>query len=230
MAGDGPLAVKFADDAKAAFPPGGRSNMGYLFARVTSAYGRYAPDRALQAPAPKAADTMGVAMWRYARGEALAGKGDAKGVVEESRQIGLVLGRKANTKDVGDIGLTVANIAQRVLQGRAEMLQGQPADAAKTFAAAANLQERGKWGMDPPPWWYPVRRSLAAAYLKAGRNADALREASASLGQWPADALALRIRAMAEQRLGQSAKSAADETAARAAWRGDPNSVPIELI
>ena len=232
MAGDGPLAVKFADDAKAAFPPGpgGRPNMDYIFARVMGAYGRYAPDRALQAPAPKATDTMGVAMWRYARGEALARKGDAQAVQEESRQIGLALDQKPKTKAVGDIGLQVATVAERVLQGRAEMLAGRPADAAKTFAAAAAIQEQGKWGMDPPPWWYPVRRSLAAAYLKAGRNSDALREANASLQAWPGDGLALQVRALAERRMGQMAKADADESAARAAWRGKPGGLPIDLI
>ena len=229
MAGDGPLAVKFADDAKAAFPPGGRGNMDYIFARVMSAYGRYAPDRALQAPAPKATDTVAVAMWRYARGEALASRGDAKAVRAESQQIDQVLGAPDAAK-LDPFNLSQAKIATRVLQGRAEMLQGRPADAAKVFAAAADIQEKGKWGMDPPPWWYPVRRSLAAAYLKAGRNADALREADASLQAWPGDGLALQVRALAEQRLGQTAKSEADTAAARAAWHGKAGGLPIDLI
>ena len=230
MAGDGALAVKFADDAKVAFPPGGREHMDYIFPRMMSAYGRYAPERALQFAEPKASGRYAVSMWRYARGEALAGKGDAKAVLEESRLIGVALGQKPGSKDKDETGLSLAGIAQRVLQGRGEMLAGRPADAARTFAGAAGMQERFKWGMDPPPWWYPVRRSLAAAYLKAGRNADALREASASLKAWPQDALALRVRALAEQRLGQAAASQADEAAARAAWRGDVTAVPIELI
>ncbi len=151
-------------------------------------------------------------------------------MLEESRLIGVALGQKPGPKDKDETGLSLAGMAQRVLQGRGEMLAGRPADAARTFAGAAGMQERFKWGMDPPPWWYPVRRSLAAAYLKAGRNADALREASASLKAWPQDALALRVRALAEQRLGQAAASQADEAAARAAWRGDVTAVPIELI
>ncbi len=229
MAGDGPLAVKFADDAKVAFPPGGRANMDYIFPRMMSAYGRYAPARALQAPEPKADDTNGLILWRYARGEALAGKGDAKAVLEESRQIGAVLdrdpkvGKNANLSSIG-------RIAQNVLEGRAWMLDGKPADAAKAFADAARTQEKAKWGMDPPPWWYPVRRSLAAAYLKAGRNADALRESNASLSAWPADALALKVRALAEQKLGQEAASRTDEAAAKSAWHGVLSAVPIEMI
>ena len=227
MAGDGPLAVKFADDAKAAFPPGGRENMGYMTARVMAAYGRYAPERALQSAEPKD-DRQALAMWRYARGEALASKADAKAVLGESQLIGQELVQWKKAKKDQQYGITEAQIAQRVLEGRADMLQGRPDDAAKAFSAAAAMQEKAKWGMDPPPWWYPVRRSLAAAHLKAGRNADAVREADASLNAWPGDALALHVRAMAEHGLGQTAKAAADEAAARAAWRGGP--VPTDLI
>jgi hypothetical protein len=114
--------------------------------------------------------------------------------------------------------------------GRAEMLQGRAADAARTFAAAAQLQEGAKWGMDPPPFWYPVRRSVAAAELKAGRDADALRQADASLRTWPGDALALQVRALAERKLGQTARSEADEAASRAAWHGIAGGEPIDLI
>jgi len=229
MAGDGALAVKFADDARVAFPPGAHGDMSYLFARVMSAYGRYAPDRALKMPEPKASDAMGVVMWRYARGEALAGRGDDKAVLAESQGIAQVLASRDAAR-IGKFDQDQANIALRVLQGRAEMLEGRAADAAKTFAAAAQLQADAKWDMDPPPWWYPVRRSVAAADLEAGDDAGAVREADESLKAWPGDALALHVRALAEQKLGQAARSEADAAAARAAWHGDPAGMAIDLI
>jgi hypothetical protein len=229
MAGDGALAVKFADDAKVAFPPGGRENMGYMTARVMAAYGRYAPERALASPEPKD-DRQAQAMWRYARGEALASKGDAKAVLAESAQIGQLLDQWKKAPKTQQYGMTEAQIAKGVLEGRAAMIQGRTDDAAKAFAAAASLQEKAKWGMDPPPWWYPVRRSLAAAELKAGRNADALKEADASLKDWPKDALALQVRAEAERKLGQAAKADADEAASRTSWHGKAGGEPLELI
>ena len=229
MAGDGALAVKFADDAKVAFPPGGRENMDYIFARVMSAYGRYAPERALKLAEPKAGDTGAVSLWRYARGEALAARGDAKGVLEESRQIGAVLDHEPKAGKNPFVS-GVGRIAQQVLEGRAQMLEGKPANAAKAFADAARIQDKAKWGLDPPPWWYPVRRSVAAADLKAGRYADAVREASASLKEWPADGLALKVRALAEQKLGQEAAAKTDEDAAKAAWHGVLSAVPVEMI
>jgi predicted Zn-dependent protease len=82
---------------------------------------------------------------------------------------------------------------------------------------------------DPPPWWYPVRRSLAAAHLKAGRYDAAEKEASASLADWPRDALALRILAQAEARQGKSAAAKVHAAQARREWRGDLARTPIDL-
>ena len=228
MAGDGPLALKFADHAPLALPDAFRAGMGInTIARSYVAYGRFDPDRALSLPQPAAGNIYRLAMWRYARGEAYAAKGDARGVLEESRQIGVGMGPKP---DLHDFNLSQAEIARRVLEGRAAMIQGQPDAAAKIFKDAAAFQERFSWGMDPPPWWYPVRRSLAAADLKAGRNADAVREASASLAAWPGDGLALSVLATAEQRLGKDDAARKHLEDARRAWRGDPAKTPLDLI
>jgi hypothetical protein len=177
---------------------------------------------------PKADDKMGVVMWRYARGEALAGRRDGDAVMAESRQIGQVLAPR--DARFNDHDRSLGKIAQQVLEGRADMLQGHPDAAAKVFVAAAQAQEAAKWGMDPPPWWYPVRRSVAAADLAAGRDAEAVKDADASLKAWPGDGLALHVRALAERKLGQAARSDADEAAARAAWHGDLGRMPTDLI
>lgn len=84
---------------------------------------------------------------------------------------------------------------------------------------------------DPPPWWYPVRRSLAAAQLKAGRYAEAERAAHASLAEWPQDALALRILSEAEARQGRRGAARDHRAEARNGWRGgDVQAVPLDLI
>jgi hypothetical protein len=86
------------------------------------------------------------------------------------------------------------------------MLCGDANQAAVIFARTAIAQEKAfpvPKNFDPPPWWYPVRRSLAAAQLKAGRYAEAERAAHASLADWPQDALALRILSEAEARQGR---------------------------
>ena len=75
---------------------------------------------------------------------------------------------------------------------------------------------------DPPPWWYPVRRSLAAAHLKAGRKGEAAKTARASLAEWPHDGLALRV-------LAEATGKRAPRVEARKVWLGDLKAVPLDL-
>jgi tetratricopeptide (TPR) repeat protein len=223
MSGDGALAVKFADDGPIALPPGARPNNRTVISRGFVAYGRYAPDKALALPAQTGAyDTV---MWRYARGEAFAAKGDLAGLRQETQALGAFVDGKPK---LNAFEAPQARIARQVLQGRVAMMQGQPAEAARIFRAAADYQDSFHWGADPPPWWYPVRRSLAAAELKAGQNADAVKDANASLAAWPQDGLALQVLAQAQTALGHADESrrAADEE--RKVWRGKPE--PLDLI
>jgi predicted Zn-dependent protease len=79
---------------------------------------------------------------------------------------------------------------------------------------------------DPPAFWYPVRRDVAAALLALGKPKDALREADATLKATPKEPVTLAIRAQAEAKLGQAAEARADRTQAVALWRGDRASLP----
>jgi predicted Zn-dependent protease len=112
------------------------------------------------------------------------------------------------------------------------MLGGRPAEAVPHFAKAAALQESAfpfAKNFDPPPWWYPVRRSLAAAHLQAGDYAAAAKEANASLADWPHDGLALRVLGQAEAKQGRAAAARTHAAQARRDWRGDLSKVPVDL-
>jgi tetratricopeptide (TPR) repeat protein len=230
MSGDRDLALKFADHAGRAFTQAPQDRRVTAASRSLVALGRYAPDRALAVPETPNDKRIQKIYRHYARGEALASRGDAAGVQREADAV-TALGVEASAATENG-NVQIANIAGKVLAGRAAMLQGEPARAAGLYAEAAAAQEKAfpvLKNFDPPPWWYPVRRSTAAAWLKAGRYADAEREAKASLADWPQDALALRVLGQAELKLGRS-KAAKDHLAeARRAWRGDLREVPINL-
>jgi tetratricopeptide (TPR) repeat protein len=219
MSGDGALALKFADDAPVALPMN-----PYLGGRAVVAYGRYAPDKALALPAPASGDYPKF-MWRYARGEAYAAKGDAKGLRQEAEALAALLESRPR---LNGFEMDQATLARRVLEGRLAMLEGRPADAARAFREAADAQEKHDWGTDPPPWWYPVRRSLAAAELKLGQPAEAAKEARASLKTWPQDGLALQVLAAAQTAQGQTADAQRSEAERQKWWRGGP--LALELI
>jgi predicted Zn-dependent protease len=125
----------------------------------------------------------------------------------------------------------MSRIARLVLEGRAGMLSGDVDDAVRAYSEAADVQDdKLRDLMDPPPWWYPVRRSLAAALLKQGRYPDSAAEARRSLAGWPNDALALRVLGEAERQVGERADAKRHQAQARRAWLGDPNRLPLELI
>jgi hypothetical protein len=195
MAGDRDLSLKYADHARIAFPDGSDPlRRSLVTARTLVAYGRFAPQKALALPPPPAGDpSFHEIYWRYARGEALAATGNADGALDESRRIEGIAG-----SDGGGIR-ELKLIAAKVLAGRAAMLKGNPSAAASLYAEAADVQEKTfAQAYDPPPWWYPIRRSVAAAKLKAGDYRAAAAESHASLAAWPADGLALRVLSEAE--------------------------------
>ena len=230
MAGDRDLALKFADHAGKAFVSGPADRRVTAASRSLVALGRFAPDRALAIP--EAADDKRIQkIYRhYARGEALAFRSDAAGVQREADAI-TALGIDA-AKSHETSAAQISDIAGKVLAGRAAMLRGQPRKAAAIYAEAAAAQEKDfpvLENFDPPPWWYPVRRSTAAAWLKAGRYADAEREAKLSLADWPQDALALRVLSQAEAKLGKRKLARAHDAQARRVWEGDLAAVPINL-
>ena len=230
MSGDRELALKFADHGGKAFAQAPQDRRVTAASRSLVALGRYAPDRALAVP-EAAGDLRIQKIYRhYARGEALAARGDAAGV---SREADALTALRAEASAAAENGaVQIAGIAGKVLAGRAAMLRGQPALAASLFAQAAATQENAfpvLKNFDPPPWWYPVRRSTAAAWLKAGRYADAEREAKASLADWPRDALALRVLSQAEAKLGKREAARAHLAQARRAWEGDLGAVPMNL-
>jgi tetratricopeptide (TPR) repeat protein len=230
MSGDRDLALKFADHAGRAFAQAPQDRRVTAASRSLVALGRYAPDRALAVPETPSDKRIQKIYRHYARGEALASRGDAAGVQREADAV-TALGVEASAATENG-NVQIASIAGKVLAGRAAMLQGEPARAAGLYAEAAATQEKAfpvLKNFDPPPWWYPVRRSTAAAWLKAGRYADAEREAKASLADWPQDALALRVLSQAEQKLGRSKASKDHLAEARRAWRGDLREVPINL-
>ena len=156
------------------------------FSQLLAAHGYYAmalfasPAEVLALPRPKLPTLVNA--WHYARGEALARQGKAAAAIAEAAAIEAPTG-KLDSDDGSRQAHAMSFIARGVLTGRAAMLGHRPADAAVAFRQAAELQEGDEFSLlsDPPAWFYPVRRDLAAALLAAGDRAGARKEAEAAL-------------------------------------------------
>jgi tetratricopeptide (TPR) repeat protein len=121
------------------------------------------------------------AAWHYARGEAAATAGDATAVKREMDAIPVTIAKPK--KGDSQAPEQMLGIMRGVLAGRMAMMRGDPKAAADAFRQAAEIEETRAFNdfTDPPAFWYPVRRDVAAALLAAGDAAGARQAAEASL-------------------------------------------------
>jgi tetratricopeptide (TPR) repeat protein len=219
MSGDRALALKFADHVHRAYPESdfARDEMSDQEGRRFIIYARYDPQRMLALPEPAADSPVTRSLYHYAKAEAFALLRDQAGLSREAAQV------------TGDEAVLV--VARGVLAGRLAMLQGRYAAAAQAFEAAAAKQDTLLTSsFDPPAWWYPVRRSAAAAWLLDGQFARAADAATLSLKGWPGDPLALVILSRAEDGLGRTAQARHDDEEAIGNWEGDLARVDVAGI
>lgn len=219
MSGDGALALRYADHAEKAYPATEEARRFDPTPRTYAALARYAPDRMLALKPARDTDDVR-AYLAYGRGEAFLQKGDAARARLELEKLRKATGEGAEGK-----------VALATLEGRLAMAEGNTRLAIARFTAGAELQEKelNDW-MDPPDWWYPLRRSVAAAHLKAGEFAQAEAEAATSLKAWKHDPLALWVLGKAQLGQGRAAEGVATLAEARRIWRGVFDSISAEAI
>lgn len=232
MHGDGRTALSVADQFKQRYlgPEAGPRYRG-IGSAFWYAQGLHAEPRAVLAIAePEETNVLFRAMRHYARGEALARQGDGAAVRREAEALKALREGPLAPQLGSRAGGALAEIAQRVLEGRAAMMAGNHDAAQAAYRAAMDRQTAAQFGSDPPLWWYSTRRSLAASLLAAGNHADAREQLVASLEHWPNDPLALYALAKAEEGLGNRDAAAAALARARAGWTGDVAQVPLSRI
>jgi tetratricopeptide (TPR) repeat protein len=143
-------------------------------------------DEILAQPQPR--DDLGYsnAIWRYARGVALANKGDVKGAKAELAAFTpLTSNPKVMALDGNDYPASaLLQIANDLLQGEIALAANDIRTAVAKFTAAVASQDELPY-TEPPFWYYPTRQSLGAVLLKAGRPGEAQTVYEKDLEQYP---------------------------------------------
>ena len=140
----------------------------------------------LAAPAPDADLPHATAMWHYARGRALAAKGDARGAEADLERVRAL----ARNKEVSALRLefntvgAVLGVAGEVLAGHVAAAKGDSVGAIKHLREAARREDEMTYG-EPPEWSVPVRQELGQVLLKAGQPAEAERVFREDLTRFP---------------------------------------------
>lgn len=182
-------------------------------------FGRW--DELLAMPIPPADLPYSRAMAQYARGVALAASGrdaEARAALDTVRQIAA-----AGVAGYAVVGWatpqTNLDIAQQALAGEIAARSGALDEGITHFRAALEIEDAQLY-TEPPDWYYPIRHSLGAVLLKAGRAAEAEQTYRENLRRFPENGWALFGLIEALKAQGRNAEAAEVTPRFEQAWSG----------
>lgn len=172
------LAIETADSLAEQVPAEMASSLAFLqnylatplFARVR--FGRW--QEVLETPRPPAGQTFQTAMWHYAQGLAMAAGGDPRGARRHLK----ALAKLRRSSELADLRISFATgsdlvrLTEHLLAGEIQAARGRLPRAINEMRSAVALQDGFRYA-EPPSFHYPVRQSLGAVLLEAGRASEA---------------------------------------------------------
>lgn len=177
-------------------------------------------DAILAAPAPASDLAYPTGVWHFARGMALAHRGQFAAAEQELAQLEAIAQSPAlGGVTIWDINSTVhlMQIAVPTLGGELAAQQGDLAGAIAQFQQAV-AQEDALAYDEPNPWALPVRHYLGAALLAAGQAAAAEQTYRQDLSTYPENGWSLHGLAQSLRAQGKPAAAAVVEARFATAW------------
>ncbi|WP_437592761.1 hypothetical protein [Sorangium sp. So ce1000] len=177
MEGRSAVAVRAARELAAAVPDHNVRHMpmlevfrpAVLFALVR--FGLW--DDVLAEPAPPPEQRYTTAIWRYARGRALAATGRHDDAAREAAALRAIASETADDATIGrNRAKDLLEIASLVVESQMASERGDIGAAVRMLEDAVRIEDRLRY-FEPPDWPEPVRHTLGATLLKAGRARDA---------------------------------------------------------
>jgi tetratricopeptide (TPR) repeat protein len=127
-------------------------------------------DGILKTPQPLDSQPQSLATWRYARAIAFAARGERQAAEQERTALAALRAKLPAEAMFGyNKSGDVLGVALETITAR---LASTPAEAVPHWQRAVALQDTFSYD-EPPDWYYPVRESLGAALLRAGRAPEA---------------------------------------------------------
>jgi tetratricopeptide (TPR) repeat protein len=226
LAGDGQTVIAAAEKLRELIPDEMARGIAMTQPVKAAPYFAHAqfstPETILALPDPGDAIPYVKAMWLYTRGVALAARGDFAGAAKAADAIE-TLERTADFKLLKESSVPaqeVLRIARTVILARVAQAKGDHRTAVARFERAAALQDALPY-TEPPYWYYPIRQSLAAALLQAGRYAEAERQFARALSRAPANGWSYYGLAQLHKARGNAAAARKAEADLARTWIGD---------
>ena len=230
MGGDGRLALEYADKLDEAVPM--EMAQAVVLAQPVKASPWFAraqfadPQSVLAASEPPAGVAYVTGAWRYARGEALIRLGripEARAEIEALQAL-IQTGDFTALNAGGVPAQDILGVYRRLLLGRAFMAERNYPAAIAELRQAVEAQARVPY-TEPPYIYYPIRRTLGAAYLLNNQPAVAEMEFLQTLIDSPSDAYAYWGLSQARRMRGDRAGASAARQMFNAAFLGQRNRV-----
>ena len=223
MEGRSKVAIQSAREAVNGVPEDyARENAAFVDAYMGATYdalkrfGRW--DDILREPAPADYLPITTAMWRFNRGIAYAAKGEVANAEGEQE---LFEKAAANVPEGAIMAINPAerimNIARHFLEGEIAYRRGDIDSAVAELRKAIEIED-GLYYMEPPEWMQPVRHTLGAVLLDAGRAAEAEKAYREDLANWPDNGWSLYGLSRALRMQGKAAEAEAVEKRFVKAW------------
>jgi tetratricopeptide (TPR) repeat protein len=132
-------------------------------------------DEILNSSQPEPNLAMTKSLWHFARGSAAAALGKIE-MAEAERRLLETLREKTSPEQVFGMNYTKArdflDLAASILDARIATARGETGRAIQHWIGEVQLEDGFRYN-EPPEWFYPVRESLGAALLAAGRVNEA---------------------------------------------------------
>src|SRR5215470_5798895 len=235
MAGDGKTVIAAAEKLRELIPDEAARGIAMVQPVKAAPYFAHAlfssPETIIALPDPGDTIPYVKAMWLYARGVALAARRDFAGAAAAADAIG-TLERTADFKLLKESGIPaqeVFRIAQTSILARVAQAKGDTGTAIAQFEQAAALQDALPY-TEPPYWYYPIRQSLAAALLQAGRYDEAEQQFQRALTRAPANGWSYFGLAELYKARGNTAAANQAEADLARTWIGDRRLLQISNL
>ena len=235
MAGDGPTVIAAAEKLGKLIPDEAARGIAMVQPVKAAPYFAHAqfsaPEAILALPDPGDAIPYVKGLWLYARGVALAANRDFAGAAAAAAAIE-TLERTSDFKLLKELNVPaqeVLRIARTLITARVAQAKGENRTAIAQFEQAAALQDALPY-TEPPYWYYPIRQSLAAAMLQAGRFAEAKEQFERALRRAPANGWSYYGLAEVHRARGDAVAARKAEADLAKTWIGDRKLLQISNL
>lgn len=182
-------------------------------------FGRWDDVLKIQQPAQTNDFLVDRALWHFVRGLAFAAKGNAALAEAERNELSRIAGSqeiKTMSSPVFPIADTLA-VAVHWLSGRTAGARGDTAEMISQLQQATAAEDKIPY-MEPAYWPVPVRPTLGAALLEAGKPAEAEQVFRENLKRWPRNGWGLHGLKQSLEAQGKSDQATDVERQFAQAW------------